>query len=191
MRSHIRTSMRIVLSLLPALLFMPVIRATTLARLSLDQLAAGSDAVARVRYAGAESHWENGSIWTVTIFEVVETMKGSLPGQIAVRLPGGRVGHLTASVEGAPKFHPGDDAIVFLQRSRAGGFTVAGWAEGAFRISRDPRTRSETVTQDSAAFAVFDAATRTFRAEGIRRMPVEEFRARIDSAVARSREKTK
>jgi len=191
MRSHIRTSMRIVLSLLPALLFLPVIRATTLARLSLDQLAAGSDAVARVRYAGAESHWENGSIWTVTIFEVVETMKGSLPGQIAVRLPGGRVGHLTASVEGAPKFHPGDDAIVFLQRSRAGGFTVAGWAEGAFRISRDPRTRSETVTQDSAAFAVFDAATRTFRAEGIRRMPVEEFRARIDSAVARSREKTK
>jgi hypothetical protein len=191
MRSHIRTRMRIVLSLLPALLFLPVIRATTLARLSLDQLAAGSDAVARVRYADAESHWENGSIWTVTMFEVVETMKGSLPGQIAVRLPGGRVGHLTASVEGAPKFHPGDDAIVFLQRSRAGGFTVAGWAEGAFRISRDPRTRSETVTQDSAAFAVFDAATRTFRAEGIRRMPVEEFRARIDSAVARSREKTK
>ena len=182
---------RIILPLLLAFLLLPAIRATTLARLSLDQLAAGSDAVARVRYADAESHWENGSIWTVTMFEVVETMKGSLPGQIAVRLPGGRVGHLTASVEGAPKFHPGDDAIVFLQRSRAGGFTVAGWAEGAFRISRDPRTRSETVTQDSAAFAVFDAATRTFRAEGIRRMPVEEFRARIDSAVARSREKTK
>jgi hypothetical protein len=191
MRPHIRTSSRIFLSLLPALLFLPALGATTLARLSLDQLAAGSDAVARVRYARAVSRWENGSIWTVTTFEVVETMKGGLPGEIAVRLPGGRVGHLAASVEGAPKFNPGDDAVVFLQRSPAGGFTVAGWVEGTFRISRDPRTRGETVTQDSSAFAVFDAATRAFRTEGIRRMPVEEFRARIAAAVARAREKTR
>lgn len=191
MRFHIRTRMRILLSLFAALLFLTAIRATTLARLSLDQLAAGSDAVARVHYAGAESRWENGSIWTLTTFEVVENIKGNLPSKIAVRLPGGRVGHVTASVEGAPKFHPGDDAVVFLQRSRAGGFTVAGWAEGTFRISRDPRTRDETVTQDSAAFAVFDAATRTFRAGGIRRMPVEELRARVAAAVARDREKTR
>jgi hypothetical protein len=186
-----RTRTRIILSLLPTLLFQPAIRATTLARLSLDQLAAGSDAVARVRCAGAESRWENGSIWTVTTVEVVETMKGHLPGEIALRLPGGRVGHLTATVDGAPKFNPGDEAVVFLERSRAGAFTVAGWVEGTFRISRDPRTGSETVTQDSSAFAVFDTATRAFRAEGIRRMPIGEFRARIAAAVARNGEKSK
>ncbi len=32
----------------------------------------------------AESRWENGSIWTITTFDVVETFKGSLPRQIAV-----------------------------------------------------------------------------------------------------------
>jgi hypothetical protein len=186
-----RIRKRLILSLLPALLFLPAVRATTLARLSLDQLASGSDAVARVRCAGGESHWENGSIWTVTTFDVVETIKGSLPRQIAVRLPGGRVGHLTAAVDGTPKFYPGAEAVVFLERSRAGGFTVAGWVEGTFRISRDTRTGNETVTQDSSAFAVFDAATRTFRAEGIRRMPIEEFRARVAAAVARSGEKTR
>jgi hypothetical protein len=186
-----RTRTRIILSLLPALLLLPPIGATTLARLSLDQLAAGSDAVARVRCAGAESRWENGSIWTVTTVEVVETMKGHLPGEIALRLPGGRVGHLTATVDGAPKFNPGDEAVVFLERSRAGAFTVAGWVEGTFRISRDPRTGSETVTQDSSAFAVFDTATRTFRTEGIRRMPIGEFRARIAATVAHSEEKTR
>jgi hypothetical protein len=191
MRFTMRRSTRVILPILLASLFLPAIRATTLARLSLDQLAAGSDAVARVRYANAESRWENGSIWTVTTLEVVETLKGNLPGKILVRLPGGRIGHLTASVEGAPRFHPGDDAVVFLQPSRAGGFTVAGWAEGTFRISRDPRTRGETVTQDSSASAVFDTATRTFRNEGIRRMPVEEFRARVAAAVARGREKTR
>jgi hypothetical protein len=164
----------------------PYIRATTLERLSLDQLAAGSDAVARVNFVRAESRWDSGSIWTFTTVKVVETIKGNLPGEIEVRLPGGRVGHLTATVEGAPKFHSGDDAIVFLKRTPAGGFTVAGWVEGTFRIARDPRTGNQSVTQDSSAFAVFDTATRTFRTEGIRGMPVEEFRARIVAAVARS-----
>jgi hypothetical protein len=186
-----RTRTRIIFLFLPALLLLPPTPATTLARLSLDRLSAASDAVAHVRCAGNESRWENGSIWTVTTFDVVETMKGNLPGQIAVRLPGGRAGHLTAAVDGTPKFNPGAEAVVFLERLPAGGFTVAGWVEGTFRISRDPRTSRETVTQDSSAFAVFDAATRAFRTEGIRRMPIEEFRGRIAAAVARSGEKTR
>ena len=186
---RIRT--RIFILLLLALLSFPTIRATTLARLSLGQLAAGSDAVARVRCARAESRWENGSNWTVVTFDVVETMKGDLPGEITVRLPGGRVGHLTATVDGTPKFKVRDEAVVFLERSRAGGFTVAGWVEGTFRIFRDSRTGSETVTQDSSAFAVFDTATRTFHTEGIRRMPMQMFRARIAAAVSRSEEKAR
>ena len=187
-RAGMRNKFRIILllSLLPTHLLLPVARATTLARLSVEQLAAGSDAVARVRCVRSESRWENGSIWTVATVEIAETLKGNLPAEITVHLPGGRVGHLTATVDGVPKFKSGDDAIVFLQRSSAGGFTVAGWVEGTFRISRDPRTGSETVTQDSSAFAVFDAATRAFRVEGIRRMPLAEFHARIAAAVARS-----
>lgn len=186
-----RSKTRAILSLLISLLALPAIRATSLARLSLDQLAAGSDAVARVNFQSAESHWENGSIWTVITAKVMETMKGSLPNEITVRLSGGHVGHLTATVDGTPKFNAGDDAVVFLKRLPAGGFTVAGWVEGTFRISRDPRTGNQTVTQDSSAFAVFDTATRSFRVEGIRRMPIDEFRARIASAVARSKGKTR
>jgi hypothetical protein len=186
-----RIKSRIILLLLLWLFSLPAAHATTLARLSLDQLAAGSDAVARVRCAAIESRWENGSIWTVTTFNVVETFKGDLPREITVRLPGGHVGHLTATVDGAPKFPAGAEAIIFLEQSRAGGFTVAGWAEGTFRISRATPTGSEIVTQDSSSFAVFDTATRRFRAEGIRRMPIQEFRSRIAAAVARSREKMK
>lgn len=184
-----------ILPLVLALLFFPLFlistRATTLARLSLDQLAAGSAAVARVRCARAESRWESGSIWTVTTLEVMETMKGNLPAEISVRLPGGRVGHLSAAVEGAPRFIPGSEAVLFLEPSLAGGFTVAGWAEGTFRITRDSRTAAETVTQDSSVFAVFDVSARTFRAEGIRRMPMEEFRAEVAAAILRSQEKTR
>jgi hypothetical protein len=165
------------------------IQATTLARLSLDQLAAAADAVARVRCSSVVSRWEDGEIWTVTSFDVVETMKGALPARITVRLPGGRVGHLTAAVDGTPRFTAGDEAVIFLERSRAGGFSVAAWVEGTFRIARDPRTGLETVTQDSSAFAVFDTATHTFRSEGIRRMPIEQFRERVAAAITRAQEK--
>jgi hypothetical protein len=167
------------------------IHATTLARLSLDQLAGSADAVARLRCTGVDSRWESGQIWTITSFDVVETMKGALPARITVRLPGGRVGHLTASVEGTPRFHVADEAIVFLEKSRAGGLSVAAWVEGTFRIGRDPRTGSETVTQDSSSFAVFDTSTRTFRTEGIRRMPIEEFRGRVATAVTRAQEESR
>jgi hypothetical protein len=190
MRMKMRIKIQI-LQILAALSVAATLHGTTLARLSLDQLAAAADNVARLRCVSAESHWENGAIWTVTTFDVIETMKGNLSAQVSVRLPGGRVGHLTATVEGTPKFHPGDEAIVFLERSRSGGFSVAGWVEGTFRISRDPHTGVETVTQDSSAIAVFDLATRSFVTEGIRQMPVEQFRARVASTIARQSEKSR
>lgn len=178
-----RLPVRIALFSLACLLAHSVAHATTLVRLSLDQLATGANAVARVRCLSVESHWEGGSIWTITTAEVVEVMKGNPPHQILVRLPGGRVGHFTASVDGAPRFHPGDEAVLFLSDSPAGGYAVAGWAEGTFRISRDPRTGAETVTQDSSAFAVFDPTARAFRSDGIRRMPFSEFRAQVARAI--------
>jgi hypothetical protein len=179
----------LILVTLAALCFTAALRATTLARLSLDQLAAAADSVARVRCVAAESRWENGAIWTVTTFDVVDTMKGNLPAQVKVRLPGGRVGHLSATVDGTPKFNPGAEAIIFLEPSRPGAYSVAGWVEGTFRITRDPRTTRETVTQDSSAIEVFDTATRSFITEGVRRMPVEQFRARVATAIAHQQEK--
>ena len=167
------------------------LRATTLARVSLDQLAAASDDVARVRCAGAESRWENGAIWTVTTFDVIESMKGNLPPQVVVRLPGGKVGQLTAAVDGTPKFVPGDEAVLFLQRTRAGRIFGGGLGGGNIPHRSGSANRRETVTQDSSGFAVFDAATRTFRSEGIRQMPMEEFRARVAAAIARAQEKTR
>jgi len=185
MKIRLRVFLRIALLLCAA----TSIHATTLARLSLDQLAAAADGVARVRCTGVLSRWENGEIWTVSSFEVVETMKGGLQARITVRLPGGRVGHWTAAVDGTPRFNAGDEAVVFLERSRAGGFSVAAWVEGTFRIGHDPRTGIETVTQDSSTFAVFDTAMRAFRTEGIRRMPMEQFHDRVAAAIARAQEK--
>lgn len=163
--------------------------ATSLARMSLEQLTSAADAIAQVQCVSTSAGWQDGAIWTRSKFRVVKTLKGELGAEVAVRLPGGRVGHLKANVDGAPQFSPGEEAIVFLARTKSGDYSVAGWVEGTFHIERDARTRRRRVTQESSAFAVFDLATRQFRSEGIRRMPIEEFRSRVAAAMAREKER--
>ncbi len=155
--------------------------ATTFVRLSLEELVGAADAVARVTYLGSESRRENGEIWTWSRFKVTEQWKGAVPYELTVRLLGGRVGHLTSTVEGVPRFTPGEELILFLERKSTGEFSVTGWAQGCFRVHRARGTRLERVTQDSAA-QVFVAGPQEFRSEGIRRMPIEEFQRRVAAA---------
>jgi hypothetical protein len=68
--------------------------ATTLVRLSFDELAQRATAITRVRCLGSASVWRNGEIWTDTEFEVLEISKGTMPGIVRISLPGGRVDHL-------------------------------------------------------------------------------------------------
>ena len=121
-------------------------------------------------------------------FSVVEAIQGSPDATLIVRLPGGREGHVMENVEGVPRFSPGEETILFLERARppgqAGGdeWSVTAWGEGTFRIERDARYTGESVTQDSSRMPVFDRATRTFRAQGIARMPMPDFLARLAAA---------
>jgi hypothetical protein len=162
----------------------PPARGTTLARMSLAQLASAAQIVARVRCTGGFSRRDAGSIWTFTDFTVEEIFKGAPGTQIEIRLPGGRDGHLVETVEGAPRFAAGDEAILFLERTSAGDWSISAWAAGTFRIEGDWRSGEQTITQDSSAGEVFDLATRTFRADGIARMPLAQFRARLAAAIA-------
>ena len=171
--------------LILALLAAVAVGATTLARMSLDELATAADVVARVRCLGNESKWERGEIWTLTGFEVMETLKGTVPRLITVRLLGGRVDHLISTVDGAPRFGPGEEVFLFLERTRDGEFSVTGWVQGTFRIHRDAGTGQESVTQDSGAASVFDPSTRRFRATAIRKLPVEAFKHRLAEALER------
>jgi hypothetical protein len=162
----------------------PDARATTFKRMDLDELAATASVIARVRCVAAESRWEGGHIWTFTTFEVVETLKGKLQGRITVRLVGGKVGHLISTVDGAPRFRSGEDAVLFLEPVQHGEMTVVSWAQGTFRIQRDAAGR-ETVTQDTSSIGLFNAATRRFEPGGVRHMPLTQFRQRVSEAVQR------
>ncbi len=160
--------------------------ATSLARLSVEQMTVAASTIARGRCIASESRWEKGEIWTISTIEIEDVWKGAAPNRISVRLIGGRSGHILSTVAGVPLFHPGEEVILFLEPDRSGGLTVTGWVEGTFRIGRDPHSGVERVTQDSASFEGIRPATSAGDEGEIHGLPIERLRARVRAALERS-----
>jgi hypothetical protein len=169
----------------PVLILM-VANATTLAKLHFYELVNKSTAVARLRCLGSETFWEKDEIWTKTRFEVIERVKGNLPGIVVVRMIGGRLEHLNARVDGAPDFRPGEEVYLFLWGPAKESLGIVGWGQGTFRIRRDPQGGVETVTQDSADIPVLDPQTGEFSRSGIQNMPVPDFLEKLRKELRRS-----
>jgi hypothetical protein len=162
-------------------------RATTLLRMSLEQLSQTAKVIVRAQCVRSATVWDTGEIWTVTTFRAEEIWRGSIAAtQFQVRLIGGRAGNFTSSVSGVPRFRPGEDVLLFLEETPRGDFTVVSWEQGTFRIGRGGAQAGESVTQDTAAFATFDPATRRFESSGIRRLALANFHAQVDAALRAS-----
>jgi len=155
---------------------------TTLAHMSIAKLTQSSRLIIRARCVENSSAWDAGEIWTFSTFEPSEIWKGSSQQRVRVRLLGGRVGNLTSNVSGIPRFQAGEKVVLFLASTARGDFSVVSWAQGTFRIHRDPRSGAETVTQDSASFDTFDPSTKTFTPSGVRDFPLGELRAQVAAA---------
>lgn len=171
--------------LLSVLAFVATAHATTLRRMTLEEMTASASAVARVRCTGNEVLAERGEIWTLTSFETVEVLKGAPPAQLRVRLIGGRLGSLKSTVDGVPRFREGEEVILFLEPAASGEWTVVSWVQGTFRVRRDAATGREGVTQDTSGMAIFDPSTRQFTPGGVRNLPMAEFKQRVAQAVTR------
>lgn len=157
--------------------------ATTIARMTLRQLARASRVVVRARSIANDSRWEGGEIWTFTRFDTLEAFKGSPPAEFSVRLIGGEAGGIESIVAGVPRFFPGEEVILFLDPVAGGGYSVTAWEEGTFHVTRDSGGH-RFVTQEMAAGEVYDRGTRRFRNENFRRMPLSVFRRKILSITA-------
>jgi hypothetical protein len=159
---------------------------TTLARMSVAQMARAARSVVRARCLTNFTGWDSGEIWTFTTFEIEETWKGTpRDAQLIVRLLGGKFGGLTSSVSGVPRFAEGEEVILFLEPTARGDFSIVSWMQGTFRVRRDRANGSERVTQDTAAFSTFDPATRRFEPSGIHGIPLITFRAAVAAALRR------
>jgi hypothetical protein len=58
------------------------------------------------------------------------------------------------------------------------------WAQGTFRIHRDPATSGLVVTQDTASYNDPNSLSMVFEGRAVRNLPLEEFHRRIEMALA-------
>ncbi len=183
-----RTQRMVIVLLLAAVHFSTAATssATTLERMSVAKMTQAAQLVVRARCLANSTAWEGGEIWTFTSFEVQDSWKSAPSGaakQVTVRLLGGSVGRLTSTVSGVPRFHPGEEVILFLQPTARGDYSIVSWVQGTFRIHREAGG-AESAVQDTAAFDTYDPATRQFESQGIRNLAVAALRLRVQSAQA-------
>ncbi len=137
------------LVLLAASASVPAARATTLVRLSLEQLVQASTEIVGAHVVSQESRWtpDHTRIITLTTLALDQTFKGNPPATLVVEQPGGTVGNTHVRVPGTILFRPQARYVLFLEvsRSNPSHYLPVGMFQGAYRIFRDETTREERV----------------------------------------------
>ncbi len=123
--------------------------ATTLVRMSLDQLTQAASDVVQGHVVSQTSQWNamHTQIITLTTIAVDSNVKGNTPATVVVRQLGGTVGHYRVYVPDTVHFYTQSKYMLFLEHvsSNAAQYRLVGMMEGAYRIYTDPQTRQERV----------------------------------------------
>jgi hypothetical protein len=142
-----RISLCSLLAMLVAILIAASAPATTLVRMSLDQLAEASTEIIRGHVVSQQTLWnpQHTRIYTYTTLALDQTYKGNPPAFPVVQQPGGTIGKVRVFVAGTVQFHAQASYMLFLERSGAdpSKFLLVGMMQGAYRIYRDAETQEE------------------------------------------------
>jgi len=122
--------------------------ATTLQRLSVDDLVAKSTGVVRATARPQSSFQRNGMIYTSYRLEVREALKGSAVTTLEVIVPGGDYQGLHQTVTGSPVLRTGVEYVVFYWTGPSGMNHIVGLGQGLFEVQQN--TSGEVVLKRRA-----------------------------------------
>ena len=159
--------------------------ATVVVRVDLPELVKTSKWIVEGTVVGIQSQGEHtfGGIETQVELRVSHWWKGPrTQGNLLIRLPGGKRGELTSHVAGMPRFHRGEQVILFLEPLE-GGVIPTGLHQGIFRVERGPEGAVVSQTLGAVHYvergtAVSHGASRT--PEDTSGVPLEQFRKEIE-----------
>ncbi len=140
--------------------------ATTLQKLTLEQMAQQSTGVIRGRVSACASILRQQMVYTECRIAVRETWKGSVRPEQTVSIPGGVAGRVRQSFAGAPSLRPGDEYIFFLWTGRSGVTQVIGLSQGLLEIDLSTAGPPMAVRAPSRERMV-DASGRAVRDDGV------------------------
>src|SRR6267143_3141373 len=126
--------------------------ATTVQKLSLQELTKKSNSIVMARVDDAVSSWDAArkEIYTYYTLRVLQPLKGSKgEATVTLRQIGGTVDNIASIVPGMPSFRKGEEVVVFLTQKDAAGYPwVMGLQQGKYTV----------VEKDGAKFVRNDLA---------------------------------
>ncbi len=131
-----------------ALLFAASAGATSVPRLSFEELTDHSEVIAQGQITRTWSAWDASHkyIWTHHEMAVAGAIKGTGASTVVISEPGGVVGGVGMIIAGSVAYRPGDKVLVFLERMPNGNLRTTGWGQGQYRVdSRGALRASESL----------------------------------------------
>jgi hypothetical protein len=129
--------MRIGFSILASITLLTPAGATTLLKMSMNDLIRASTAIVRARVTGSRTAAVGPDIYTYYQLQVSDTLKRGAIVPVEVAVPGGVLGNLRQIGVGSPVLTEGQEYVLFLWTSRRGMSQMIGLSQGMFSLSED------------------------------------------------------
>jgi len=165
-----------------ALLVCAVASATTLSRVSFDDLVQKSTSIVRGRVTGSASSSRGSSIYTYHKIQVLDRWKGLPAAQVEVQVPGGIFNGQQQNFAGTPQLAEGAEYVFFLWTGPSGATYLLGLAQGVLDVTRNAAGElivAGQVTDDM----VLDTATGKAGAAEPMRMKLSDFSSRVSGVL--------
>lgn len=181
--------MRRLIPLLALLLVGPSLAATVLVPAEFREIVSGSQIIVYGRIADVHAEWtdDRHGIDTVVSLEAATYLKGGPGDVVTFRVPGGQIGRYRNVMVGAPEFHAGEEAVLFLTAQGPSVAHVFGLSQGVFRVRVDARTGKRLVVPPVLMAASAAAEPVTRGALDRKPLPLDLFAATVRTAMAPAR----
>lgn len=120
-----------------------VVSATTVRSMNLTDMVRSAGMIVEGTVVSSQVIYTEGpngpmNVRTLTTLDVSYTFKGDHVDQVVVSGMGGVVGDYSYNWPGVPRFQPGEQALLFLDRNPGGELTVTGLEQGRMSIVEKP-----------------------------------------------------
>ena len=150
---------------LTALCIPALAQATTLIKMSTEQMTARASDIVIGTVTEVRSTWVDRRLITLATISVSESLKGAARKELTLVLPGGvdatRAVPVAVTYPGAPVVMPADNVLLFLEGAAplSDGFQVVGFSQGKYSIVRDAFGRSLASPSRAVGAEAVDLAT--------------------------------
>lgn len=163
--------------------FAAMLPATTLERLSLEEMTAKSTAIVRGKVLSSRAEARGPVVYTFFEVEVLERWKGPERARVEVALPGGSVRGMQQAFAGTPELVPGREYVLFLWTGKSGVTHLIGLSQGVFRLSGDGKG-GMVAARTASSEAMLDGRTGRMVNDVSIRMGLDELRSRVAGALS-------